>query len=93
MLQHSYIKRSKLSKHNSLSPRQKRSRSPNRKLLLQRSSVETKDPMAIRSRVEPSKTSLVDLTNEAFFAKIFDKYNLTTIDVDANFDKGFEFEP
>ena len=36
---------------------------------------------------------MVDLTNEAFFAKIFDKYNLTTQDVDANFERGYEFEP
>ena len=36
---------------------------------------------------------MVKLDNEKFFAKIFDKYNLTTIDVDANFARGFEFEP
>ena len=33
------------------------------------------------------------MTNEEFFAKIFDKFNLTTIDVDANFERGYEFEP
>lgn len=36
---------------------------------------------------------MVDLTNEEFFARLFDKYNLTTIDVDANFERGYEFEP
>ena len=36
---------------------------------------------------------MVDVTNEAFFAKIFDKYNLITMDVDANFERGYEFEP
>ena len=36
---------------------------------------------------------MLNLENEQFFAKIFDKYNLTTMDVDANFEKGFEFEP